>query len=203
MMTKPTIIALDLEGTLAPEIWIKIAENTGIEGLRLTTRDVPDYDKLMNARIEIVKKHKLSLIDIQKIIKKIDPFTGAKEFLDWVRKDINMQPVIISDTFYQFAQPIIEKLGNPALFCNLLEIDDNNMIISHRMRQDNQKEKVVAACKDLKFQVVAIGDSYNDTVMLARADKGILFRAPEKISKEFPQFILVHEYDKPKKYILE
>ena len=114
-----------------------------------------------------------------------------------------MQPVIISDTFYQFAQPIIEKLGNPALFCNLLEIDDNNMIISHRMRQDNQKEKVVAACKDLKFQVVAIGDSYNDTVMLARADKGILFRAPEKISKEFPQFILVHEYDELKKYILE
>lgn len=203
MITKPTIIALDLEGTLAPEIWIEVAEKTEIEKLRLTTRDISDYDKLMKMRIKILHEHNLSLADIQKIIKNIAPFNGAKEFLDWIRTHDNLQPIILSDTFYQFALPIMKKLGNPTLFCNSLETDDSNMIIDYHIRQDNQKECEVTAFQDLNFKVVAIGDSYNDSNMIKRADIGIFFRAPEKILKQFPQFKAMREYKELKKCILE
>jgi phosphoserine/homoserine phosphotransferase len=203
MITKPTIIALDLEGTLVPEIWIEVAEKTGIEKLRLTTRDISDYDKLMKMRISILRKHNLPLATIQEIIGNINPFFGAKEFLDWICTHDNLQPVILSDTFYQFALPIISKLGHPILFCNSLVIDDNDMIIDYQMRQDNQKEKTIAAFGNLNFEVVAIGDSYNDTTMLKQADRGILFRAPEKIIKQFPQFKAIKQYEKLKKYILK
>ena len=194
MITKSTIIALDLEGTLAPEIWIEVAKKTGIEKLHLTTRDISDYNELMKMRIKILREHNLSLSDIQKIIKKIDPFSGAKEFLDWIRTHDNLQPVILSDTFYQFALPIMKKLGNPTLFCNSLETDCDDMIVNYHMRQDNQKEREVTAFQDLNFKVVAIGDSYNDSNMIRRADIGIFFRAPEKILKQFPQFKAMKEY---------
>ena len=203
MITKPTIIALDLEGTLAPEIWIEVAEKTGIKRLRLTTRDIQDYDKLMQMRIKILREHNLSLTAIQKIIKNVAPFDVAKEFLDWIRTHDNLQPVILSDTFYQFALPIMKKLGNPTLFCNSLETDDNNMIVDYHIRQDNQKEREVAAFQDLNFKVIAIGDSYNDSNMIKRADVGIFFRAPEKILKQFSQFKAMKEYKELRRCILE
>lgn len=199
MSRKPTLIATDLEGVLVPEIWIAVAEKTGIERLRLTTRDIPDYDELMRGRIAILREQRLTLADIQAVIATLDPFPGAIEYLDWARAQ--MQVIILSDTFYEFAAPLMVKLGYPTLFCNSLEVDAANNIVGYRMRQDHGKRLSVAAFRSLQFQVVAIGDSYNDTAMLAAADAGILFRPPANIVAEFPQFPVVREYSELRRHI--
>ncbi len=192
MPTQPTLLATDLEGVLVPEIWIAVAERTGIEQLRLTTRDVPDYDLLMRGRIQILRDHKLSLADIQAVIATIDPLPGALDFLDWARA--RMQVIILSDTFYEFAAPLMAKLRRPTLFCNTLEVDGANNIAGYHLRQADGKRKAVAALRSLDFRVIAMGDSYNDTTMLAEADAGILFRPPANVVAEFPQFLVLPEY---------
>jgi phosphoserine/homoserine phosphotransferase len=197
---KPIILASDLEGVLAPEIWIAVAEKTGIEQLRLTTRDIPDYDELMRGRIAILREHKLTLADIQAVIATIDPLPGALKFLDWARAQ--MQVIILSDTFYEFAAPLMVKLGQPTLFCNTIEVDAANNIAGYRLRQIDGKRKAVAALKMLDFQVIAMGDSYNDTTMLGEADTGLLFRPPANIAAEFPQFPVLHEYDRLREYLM-
>jgi phosphoserine/homoserine phosphotransferase len=190
---KPTLIATDLEGVLVPEIWIAVAEKTGIERLRLTTRDIPDYDQLMLGRIAILREQQLTLADIQRVIATLDPLPGALDFLDWARA--HTQLIILSDTFYEFAASLMLKLGHPTLFCNSLTIDRHNNIVGYRMRQQHGKRLSVAAFRSLQFHVVAIGDSYNDTAMLAAADAGILFRPPDNIVAEFPQFPVTREYN--------
>jgi len=198
-MDKPTIVATDLEGVLVPEIWIAFAKETGIEELKLTTRDVPDYDKLMKGRLEILKNNNLKLNDIQNVIKRIDPLPGAREFLNWLKSYV--QVIILSDTFYEFAMPLMEKLGYPTLFCNQLEVDNSGVIVDYHLRQKDGKRKAVIALKSLNFKVISMGDSYNDTTMLKEADVGILFRPPENVIKEFPQFVVFEEYDKLKDYL--
>ena len=196
MSRKPTLIATDLEGVLVPEIWIAVAEKTGIERLRLTTRDIPDYDELMRGRIAIMREQGLSLADVQAVIATLEPFDGAREYLDWIRS--HAQLIILSDTFYEFAAPLMLKLGYPTLFCNSLEVDANGNVTGYHMRQEHGKRRSVVAFQSLEFQVVAIGDSYNDTAMLAAADCGILFRPPANIVAEFPQFPVVREYSELK-----
>ena len=191
-MVKPVIACLDLEGVLVPEIWINVSERTGIKELRRTTRDEPDYDKLMKWRLGILDQHKLKLADIQAVIGSMKPLDGAGEFLDWLRD--RCQVIILSDTFYQFALPLMRQLGHPTLFCNNLEMDGNGRIVNYHMRQPDQKRQSVKALKTLKFTIVAAGDSYNDTPMLAEADAGILFCPPDNIIKEFPQFPVARTY---------
>lgn len=200
MPHKPTILASDLEGVLVPEIWIAVAEKTGMEQLRLTTRDIPDYDELMRGRIAILREHKLTLADIQAVIATIEPLAGALEFLDWARAQ--MQVIILSDTFYEFAAPLMVKLGQPTLFCNTLEVDRDNNIAGYQLRQTDGKRKAVASLKSLDFHVIAMGDSYNDTTMLGEADSGILFRPPTNIVAEFPQFPVLYEYDRLRDYLM-
>jgi len=191
-VNQPAIVAMDLEGVLVPEIWIAVAEKTGIDKLRLTTRDVSDYDELMRGRLKILRQNGLRLSDIQAVIRTVEPMPGAKEYLDWVRSVA--QAIILSDTYYEFAAPLMAKLGYPTLFCNMLETDDNDTIIAYHLRQRDGKRKAVAALKSLDFRVIAIGDSYNDTTMLALADLGILFRPPQNVIDEFPQYEVITEY---------
>ena len=191
-MPKPVIACLDLEGVLVPEIWINVAEKTGITELRRTTRDEPDYDKLMKWRIGILDQHKLKLADIQAVIGTMKPLRGAGEFLGWLRE--RCQVIILSDTFYQFALPLMRQLGYPTLFCNSLEIDSSGRIVNYHMRQPDQKRQSVKALKTLNFEIISAGDSYNDTPMLAEADAGILFCPPDNIVKEFPQFPVARTY---------
>lgn len=192
-MVKPVIACLDLEGVLVPEIWINVAEKTGISELRRTTREEPDYDKLMKWRIGILDRHKLKLADIQAVIGTMKPLDGADEFLNWLRE--RCQVIILSDTFYQFALPLMRQLGYPTLFCNSLEMDGTGKIVNYHMRQPDQKRQSVKALKTLNFTIIAAGDSYNDTPMLAEADAGILFRPPDNIVREFPQFPVTTTYD--------
>jgi phosphoserine/homoserine phosphotransferase len=196
---KPTLIATDLEGVLVPEIWIAVAEKTGIERLRLTTREIPDYHQLMLGRIAILREQKLKLADIQSVIATLDPLPGALDYLTWARA--HTQLIILSDTFYEFAAPLMLKLGYPTLFCNSLIVDRDDNIVGYRMRQEHGKRLSVAAFKSLEFHVVAIGDSYNDTAMLAAADTGILFRPPHTIAAEFPQFPVMREYAELRQHI--
>lgn len=191
------LACLDLEGVLVPEIWIAFAEQTGIEKLRLTTRDIPDYDELMRGRLKILDENNLKLADIQKVIKEIKPLDGAYDFLGWLKSEF--QVIILSDTFYQFAGPLMAQLDYPTLFCNELVLDGEGRIADYRLRQADGKTKAVAALKSLNFQVVAAGDSYNDTGMLQEADAGIFFRPPESITEEFPQFPVTHQFDEMKK----
>jgi phosphoserine/homoserine phosphotransferase len=190
------LACLDLEGVLVPEIWIDFAEQTGIEKLRLTTRDIPDYDELMRGRLKILDENNLKLADIQKVIQKIKPLEGANNFLEWLKSEF--QVIILSDTFYQFAGPLMAQLDYPTLFCNELIVDKEGRIANYRLRQADGKTKAVAALQSLNFQVVAAGDSYNDTGMLKQADAGIFFRPPESITKEFPQFPVTHQYEEMK-----
>ena len=192
MPLQPTMIATDLEGVLVPEIWIAVAEWTGIADLRLTTRDVPDYDQLMQGRLRILREHGLSLADIQAVIDTLQPLPGAVEFWHWARS--HAPCIILSDTFYEFAAPWMAKLGYPTLFCNTLDVDQHNMIEGYRLRQVDSKREAVRALKSLRFQTIAIGDSYNDTTMLAEAGAGILFRAPPNVVAEFPQFPVLYDY---------
>ena len=187
------VACLDLEGVLVPEIWIQFAERTGIEELRLTTRDEPDYDKLMRGRIRILDARGFKLGDIQEVISGMAPLPGAAEFLAWLRE--RMQVVILSDTFYQFAMPLIRQLGSPTLFCHDLIADPESRIVDYRLRQPDSKRCAVAALRSLHFDTVAAGDSYNDMAMLAEADQGILFRPPENVVRDFPQFPVTRSYD--------
>lgn len=187
------IVCLDLEGVLVPEIWINFAEKTGIEELRLTTREVPDYDVLMKSRIEILKQHELKLSDIQEVIASMEPLQGAMEFLETLRS--LTQVVILSDTFTEFAQPLMKKLGYPTLWCNDLIVDSQGMICNYRMRLHDGKKKAIRALKELNFRTFAAGDSYNDLTMIHEADGGCLFRAPERILLEEPNLKLTITYD--------
>jgi phosphoserine / homoserine phosphotransferase len=185
-MKKQTIVTLDLEGVLVPEIWIAFAEKTGIPELRRTTRDEPDYDVLMKGRLAILDQHGLKLKDIQEVIGTLAPLAGAKEFLDELRS--MTQVIILSDTFEEFAQPLMRQLGWPTLFCHHLEVDGEGRIVNYMLRQSNQKQKAVAAFKLLNYRVIAAGDSFNDTAMLSEADSGFLVHAPENVIAQFPQF---------------
>jgi phosphoserine/homoserine phosphotransferase len=187
------VLCLDLEGVLVPEIWISVAERTGIAALRRTTRDEPDYDKLMRGRIAILDEHRLGLPDIQAVIGTMAPLDGALAFLDGLRS--RTQVVILSDTFGEFAQPLMRKLGWPTLFCNSLEVDAAGRIAGYRLRIDDGKRRAVEALRAIAFRVVAAGDSYNDTSMLQAADAGILFRPPPNVVADFPQFPVTTTYD--------
>ena len=187
------VACLDLEGVLVPEIWINVAERTGIEALRRTTREEPDYDKLMRGRLEILDRHGLGLPDIQRVIRSMGPLDGAREFLGWLRE--RAQVLILSDTFYEFAEPLMAQLGRPTLFCHALETNAAGRITGYRIRLPDQKRRTVRALHELAFRVVAAGDSYNDTAMLGEADAGILFRPPDNVVREFPHFPVARSYD--------
>lgn len=187
------IVCLDMEGVLVPEIWINVALRTGIEELKITTRDEPDYDKLMGNRIRIMKQHNLRLADIQAVIDTMGPLEGAFEFLSSLRS--MTQVVILSDTFTEFAQPLMRQLGYPSLWCNDLEVDDQNMIVHHRMRLHDGKRKAVQALRSLNYRTFAAGDSYNDLSMIREADGGCLFRAPQAILTEFPDLRITTTYE--------
>jgi len=195
------IVCLDLEGVLVPEIWIAFAERTGIPELRRTTRDEPDYDKLMKYRLGILAEKKLGLADIQDVISSLAPMPGARECLDWLRN--RYQVVILSDTFYEFAMPLMRQLGWPTLFCHRLEADASGMLVNYHLRMVEQKRESVKAFKALNFKTIAAGDSYNDTAMLAEAHAGILFRPPENVVREFPQFPVTQDYEALQAAIVE
>ncbi len=187
------LACLDLEGVLIPEIWINFAERTGIDALRMTTRDEPDYDVLMKMRLQILADHGLGMPDIQEVIGSLRPLDGAAEFVDWLRE--RFQVVILSDTFYQFAAPLMAQLGNPTLFCHDLAIEDDGRVSDYRIRMPDQKRAAVKAFHGLNFKVIASGDSYNDASMLGEADAGILFRPPDNVIAEFPQYPVATTYD--------
>jgi len=197
------IVCPDLEGIFVPEIWINVSERTGIQELRLTTRDIPDYDQLMRRRLEILKGENLKITDIQRVIQSMNPLDGAIKILEWIRE--RFQLILVSDTFVEFAGPFLEKLNRPTLFCNSLIIGMDGTIIDYRLRQKDGKRHVVKALKGLGYKVIAIGDSYNDTTMLNEADESILFKPPENIKKEFTDFPVIESYEdlkaELKKYI--
>jgi len=186
------IVCLDLEGVLVPEIWIEFATRTGIPELRRTTRDEPDYDKLMSYRLAILAQHRLGLPDIQQVIAAMGPLEGAREFVDGLREDYQL--IILSDTFYEFAHPLMRQLGWPTLFCHSLEADGDGRLVRYHLRMPDQKREAVRHLKELRFTVVAAGDSYNDTAMLGEAHAGILFHPPESVSRQFPQFPVTQSY---------
>ena len=194
-------VCSDLEGIWVPEVWINVARTTGIDELKLTTRDIKNYDELMKHRLKVLKKNGLKLKDIQNVIGKIEPLDGALEMINWLKKKTRF--VIVSDTFVEFADPLMNKLGRPLLFCNSLEVDSNNNIIGYKLRQKDQKRKVIQALKSLNYEVIAIGDSYNDISMLKEADKSILARPPQNVIDDYPEFPVVYEYEKLKDLLLE
>ena len=187
------IACLDLEGVLVPEIWIGFAEKTGIEELAATTRDIPDYDVLMKQRLALLDQHGLGLPDIQEVISTMAPMPGAKEFINWLKE--RFQLIILSDTFYEFSQPLMRQLDFPTLFCHRLVADECGRIVDYKLRQKDPKRQSVKALHELNFRVIASGDSYNDTTMLEEADAGILFRAPANVVEEFPQYPAVESYE--------
>ncbi len=193
------LLCLDMEGVLTPEIWHHVRARTGIPELGLTTRDVKDYRELMNYRVEICRKHGVTLADIQGYIAELDVMEGAREFLDWVRA--RMPLIILSDTFYEFAGPLIQKLGHPTLLCHSIEYDEGEKSLRYILRQENAKQKSVEALRSLKYQVLAAGDSYNDIHMLRAADFATFFRAPEGITREFPDYGNLNEYAELKEFI--
>lgn len=189
----------DLEGVFIPEVWINVAEKSGISELRRTTRDEPDYGKLMRFRMALLREKGLKLKDIQDVIAAIRPLDGALELLEWIRQQVPM--VIVSDTFIQFADPLMAHLNRPTLFCNELVIDGDGFISDFLLRQHDQKRKVVQAIQNLNYTVIAVGDSYNDTSMLSQAEYGILFRPPENVKQAFPHFPVAMDYDGLKEII--
>ena len=195
------LACLDLEGVLIPEIWIAFAEETGIEELKATTRDIPDYDVLMKQRLRILDEHGLTLPQIQDTISRLSPLEGAREFIDWLRE--RFQVVILSDTFYEFAEPLMRQLGFLTLLCHKLEVDESGRITDYTLRQRDPKRQSVRAFQLLNYRVVATGDSYNDTTMLTQAEAGILFHAPDNVIAEFPQFPAVHTYEELKKEFIK
>ncbi len=195
------IACLDLEGVLVPEIWIEFAKVTGIDELKATTRDIPDYDVLMKQRIRILEEHKLGLKEIQDVIATLKPLDGAVEFVDWLRE--RFQVIILSDTFYEFSQPLMRQLGFPTLMCHRLNVDERGMVVGYTLRQKDPKRQSVLALKTLYYRIIAAGDSYNDTTMLGEADQGILFHAPQNVIEQFPQFPAVHTYEDLKKEFIK
>lgn len=193
------LICSDLEGIFLPEIWITFAEKTGIRELRLTTRDISDYDVLMKRRLKILKEHGLKLPDIQAVIATMDPLDGALEFLDWIRS--TAQILVVSDTFVEFAGPLMQKLGYPTLLCNSLTVSADGTITDYRLRQKDGKKKVAEAMRSLNYTVIAIGDSYNDVTMLTAADHGILYRPPDNVRNEFPAFPVSTDFERLKAMI--
>jgi phosphoserine/homoserine phosphotransferase len=187
------IACLDLEGVLVPEVWINVAERTGIRALRRTTRDEPDYELLMKQRLAILAENGLRLPDVQEVIGTLRPLDGAADFVDWLRE--RFQVVILSDTFYDFAAPLMRQLGFPTLLCHDLVVDEDGRITDTRIRLADQKREAVKAFHALNFRVIASGDSYNDTTMLTEADAGILFRPPDNVIREFPQFPVTRDFD--------
>ena len=194
------IVCLDLEGVLVPEIWIEFSRRTGIPELAKTTRDEPDYDKLMRGRIDILGARGLGLPDIQDVIAGMQPLEGAREFLDWLRAEY--QVVILSDTYYQFAAPLMRALGYPTLFCHELVVEPGGRVRDYRLRMQDQKRASVQAFRELNFRTIAAGDSYNDTSMLSAADAGILFCPPAKVAAEFPQFPVARDYDELRRAVV-
>lgn len=193
------IICSDLEGVFVPEIWINVSLKTGIEELKLTTRDISDYNVLMKRRIEILKEHGLTIHDIKKVISEIKPLPGALEFLDWLRS--NLQLILVSDTFTEFADPLMAQLGRPTLLCNNLTLANNGTITGYNLRQPEGKKKVAAAIQGLNFKVIAVGDSYNDIAMLRQAELGILFRPPLNVIKDHNDLPIVNSYSELKDII--
>jgi len=187
------IACLDLEGVLVPEIWIAFAQMTGIKELRATTRDIADYDVLMKQRLRLLEAHRLGLAEIQAVIADLRPLEGAPDFLGWMKE--RFQVVILSDTFYEFSQPLMRQLGWPTLLCHRLVVDDAGKVTGYTLRQRDAKRQCVKAFRGLNFRVIAAGDSYNDTAMLEEADAGILFRAPDNVTAEFPQYPAVDSYE--------
>ena len=187
------LVCLDLEGVLVPEVWINVAKKTGIEELKRTTRDEPNYDTLMKYRMNLLKKHGLKLKDFQKVIKELGPLEGAEEFLNKLRREFQL--IILSDTFYDFAMPIMEKMGFPTIFCHRLEINENDEIVNYHFRQENQKVCAVKALKTLNYTIFAAGDSFNDVGMLKTADRGFFYNPPENIKNQFTQFPAFYNYD--------
>ena len=193
------ILCADLEGVFLPEIWINVAKKTGIKELKLTTRDISDYDVLMKKRLSIMEENNLKLKDITDVIEKLEPLDGALETLNWIRE--NYQIIILSDTFEEFAKPLMKKLGFPTLLCHSLTVDKDNKIIDYNIRQHEQKKHAIKALQSLNYRVIAFGDSYNDTAMLKQADYGFLFMPPENVIKEFPEFKVTRNYNELKKMI--
>jgi phosphoserine/homoserine phosphotransferase len=195
------LACLDLEGVLVPEIWIAFAERTGIDELRATTRDIPDYNVLMKQRLGLLARHGLKMNDIQDVIATLEPLPGAIEFVDWLRE--RFQVIILSDTFYEFSQPLMRQLHWPTLFCHRLVVDDSGSVVDYKLRQKDPKRASVKALHSLQYRVLAAGDSYNDTTMLAEADVGFLIHAPQNVIDEFPQFKSVATLEELKTAFLE
>jgi phosphoserine/homoserine phosphotransferase len=195
------LICSDLEGVFVPEVWINVAEKTGIPELRRTTRDEPDYDKLMHYRMKILDEHGLKLHDIQNVIAQIRPLPGAVEFIEWVKE--RTQLIVVSDTFIQFADPLMKQLGRPTLFCHTLLMDETNRIIGYKLRQPDPKKKTVIALQSLTYKVIAMGDSYNDISMLKQADQGILFNPPANVIRDHPELPVVYDYEQIKSLIMD
>jgi len=195
------LACLDLEGVLIPEIWIAFAEKTGIEALRATTRDIPDYDVLMKQRLRLLDEHGLKIDDIQAVIATLEPLPGAAEFLNWLRE--RFQVIILSDTFYEFSAPLMRQLGWPTLLCHRLQVDDTGRVVDYKLRQKDPKRASVQALHSLHYRIIAAGDSYNDTSMLAEADVGLLFHAPQNVIDEFPQFRALHDFPSLKQAFVE
>jgi phosphoserine/homoserine phosphotransferase len=195
------LACLDLEGVLVPEIWIAFAERTGIEELRATTRDIPDYNVLMRQRLDILQQHNLKIDDIQQVIATLQPLPGAIEFIAWLRE--RFQVIILSDTFYEFSQPLMRQLNWPTLFCHKLVTDASGTVVNYQLRQEDPKRASVEALQSLNYRVLAAGDSYNDTTMLAAADVGFLIHAPQNVIEEFPQFKPLDSLEALKRAFLE
>ena len=195
------LACLDLEGVLVPEIWIAFAERTGIDELRATTRDIPDYDVLMKQRLGLLEQHKLRIDDIQEVIATLEPLPGAIDFVDWLRE--RFQVIILSDTFYEFSQPLMRQLKWPTLFCHRLVTDEAGRVVDYKLRQEDPKRASVQALHSLNYRVIAAGDSYNDTTMLGEADVGILIHAPRNVIEEFPQFRSVDTLEQLKAAFVE
>ena len=201
MSDRPILLAFDLEGVLVPEVWIAVAESTGIPELRLTTRDLPDYDELMRGRLRILRDKGITITDIQDAIAQMDCLPGALEFANRLRE--RFQLMILSDTYYEFATPFMRKLGWPTLFCNSLEVDAEGNVTDYRVRMRDGKRHAVLGFKQLNFDVVAMGDSYNDTTMLVEAELGILFRPSDNVKQEFPQLPVAEDYETAERYIVQ
>lgn len=188
------VACLDLEGVLIPEIWVNVAERAGIDALKLTTRDIPDYDELMTHRLKVLDEHGLGMKEIQEVIGTLEPLPGAPEFLRWLT-DEGFETIILSDTFYEFARPLMPKLGDPTLFCHHLEVNEAGRITAYKLRQQDQKRHAVNALKGLNFSCIAAGDSYNDTSMLGVAHAGIFYQPPQNVIEEFPQYPVTRTYE--------
>jgi len=193
------IVCSDLEGVFVPEVWVYVSKKTGIDELKLTTRDISDYDALMKKRLSILEQYHLNLHDIQHVISSIEPLPGAREFINWLRSVTQL--IVVSDTFVEFADPLMEKLGRPTLFCHHLTVNRDGMIVNYNLRQKDGKKKVVEALQSLNYKVIAIGDSYNDISMLKQADTGILYRPPSNVTADYPDLPVVHSYSDLKRII--